>query len=126
MIKYFSEFCINLYKWLRPSNSKGLAHCALHCRWFLAFLPLTPLIIDHTFYTSTSHCHTSHPSHNHVATMRCISSSLKGKVTIESEAQIGASLHSMLPCCLWQNKIGENRNIFKRTAPEFPTTCHLR
>ena len=23
MIKYFSEFCINLYKWLRPSNSKG-------------------------------------------------------------------------------------------------------
>ena len=31
MIKYFSEFCINLYRWLRPSNSKGLAHCALHC-----------------------------------------------------------------------------------------------
>ena len=29
MIKYFSEFCINLYKWLRPSNSKGLAHCAM-------------------------------------------------------------------------------------------------
>ena len=29
MIKYFSEFCINLYKWLRPSNSKGLAQCAM-------------------------------------------------------------------------------------------------
>ena len=29
MIKYFSEFCINLFKWLRPSNSKGLAQCAM-------------------------------------------------------------------------------------------------
>ena len=55
----------------------------LRCRRFLAFPPLTPLIIDHTFYTSTRHCHTSHPSHHHVAPMQCISSSLNGKVIIE-------------------------------------------
>ena len=51
MIKYFSEFCINLYKWLRPSNSKGLAHCAVE-------QPVAR--VELVMGTLSCHDHTSH------------------------------------------------------------------
>ena len=75
----------------------------LRCRRFLAFPPLTPLIIDHTFYTSTRHCHTSHPSHNHVAPVQCINSSLKGKVKMpklgpHSNPMLSYAHHTVLVC----------------------------